>query len=128
MKLSQIQWCHGTLNPVMGCDGCELAPPSGTIRHEFIAALSRLVPHVPVSDLENQVANILGDRHLSETYRDREAIAAALLKPYEEVATRASHQTLVDVVRRAAKCYALLLGTMRGGHAGYGRSGGGLPP
>jgi protein gp37 len=26
---------------------------------------------------------------------------------------------LVDVVRRAAKCYALLLGTMRGGHAGY---------
>jgi len=128
MKLSQIQWCHSTINPVMGCDGCELAPPSGTIRHELVAALSRLVAHVPVSDLAKQVANTLSDRYLSEIYRDREDIVAALLRPYEEVASRTSHQALVDVVRRASKCYALLLGTMRGGHAGYGRSGGGLPP
>ena len=24
MKNTNIQWCHSTINPVMGCDGCEL--------------------------------------------------------------------------------------------------------
>ena len=26
MKKTNIQWCHSTVNPVMGCDGCELWP------------------------------------------------------------------------------------------------------
>jgi len=29
MRKTNIQWCHSTVNPVMGCDGCELWPAAG---------------------------------------------------------------------------------------------------
>ena len=28
---TKIQWCHSTVNPIMGCGGCELFPPPGEI-------------------------------------------------------------------------------------------------
>lgn len=29
---TKIQWCHTTVNPVMGCDGCELSPTLAQVR------------------------------------------------------------------------------------------------
>lgn len=29
---TQIEWCDSTLNPMMGCDGCELWTPDGQVR------------------------------------------------------------------------------------------------
>ena len=34
---TKIQWCHSTVNPVMGCGGCELFPPPG----EVLASIDR---------------------------------------------------------------------------------------
>jgi len=31
MKNTTIQWCHSTVNPIMGCGGCELFPSPSTI-------------------------------------------------------------------------------------------------
>ena len=33
MKNTPIQWCDATINPAMGCDGCELWPPGVKIRN-----------------------------------------------------------------------------------------------
>ena len=37
---TSIQWCHSTVNPIMGCGGCELFPPPGEILASIDAALS----------------------------------------------------------------------------------------
>ena len=39
MKSTKIQWCDSTVNPVMGCNGCELWPTPETIRREIGRAL-----------------------------------------------------------------------------------------
>lgn len=40
-KYTAIQWCFSTVNPVMGCDGCELAPASlmAAVRHPKATAV-----------------------------------------------------------------------------------------
>jgi protein gp37 len=119
MKTSKIHWCDGTANPGMGCDGCELAPPSATVGHQLAETLAEVLPQVPPEELATQVRNAMGERRLSEVYRDRERIVTQLLQPYGAMISSNSRQMLIDVIRRAVKCYALLLGTMRAGHAGY---------
>ena len=41
MKSTKIQWCHSTVNPIMGCSGCELFPSPSTILDELDEQLSR---------------------------------------------------------------------------------------
>jgi protein gp37 len=114
MKKTKIQWCHGTINPVMGCDGCELWTPPAKIKTGLVAAVTTAGN---VADARKLVAAIVGDRLTSEIYTDREEIADALVaqcqlgKPTKEV--------LVNVIRTACKCYAGLLGVNRAGHKGY---------
>ena len=119
MKMSQIQWCHSTINPAMGCDGCELAPPAGHVRNALVAMLLQLLPHVPKADLEAHARGILGNRQLSGFYRDRKEIEANLVAPYKANLSHSAPHILDDVIRRSTKCYALLLGIMRAGHPGY---------
>lgn len=40
-KETDIQWCDGTVNPIMGCGGCELFPPPGEILPELDAAIRK---------------------------------------------------------------------------------------
>jgi len=37
---TQIQWCHSTINPIMGCGGCELFSSPGTILTQIDVALA----------------------------------------------------------------------------------------
>ena len=39
---TKIQWCHSTVNPIMGCAGCELFPPPGTVFELIDTALAGL--------------------------------------------------------------------------------------
>lgn len=115
MKRTAIQWCHSTINPVMGCHGCELWKPSAAIVSEladFVSSLSQVVPLI-----RSAVALAVGDRTTSELYRDRETVAAALalipgVDPFVQ-------DGAIDIIRRDCKCYAGMLGTMRAGHKGY---------
>jgi protein gp37 len=60
------------------------------------------------------IALTLGKGSMSEVYENRKAIARKLVGRDKRKA-----DTVVDVIREQAKCYAGLLGTFRGGHKGY---------
>lgn len=40
MKETPIQWCDSSVNPMMGCDGCELWQPEKGVRHCYAGALT----------------------------------------------------------------------------------------
>jgi len=115
MKKTAIQWCHSSVNPVMGCHGCELWTPAAAIVSElttFVSSLGHGGPAVSAS-----VARAVGNRTTSELYGDRKTVAASFtLIPGIDPCV---HDGVVDIIRRRCKCYAGLLGTMRAGHKGY---------
>src|SRR5437667_10775831 len=116
MKITEIQWCHSTVNPVMGCDGCELWPKNA----QFVAGIARILPpapEIPAELLRSTVRRALNDRETSEAYRDRELVADKIQSDLR--LPDGQRQAIVDVIRSLAKCYAGLLGTMRTGHKGY---------
>ena len=54
MKNTNIQWADSTVNPVMGCDGCELWPTPATLRREIVRALSRSGIQICTESLERE--------------------------------------------------------------------------
>lgn len=111
MKKTKIQWCFSTINPVMGCDGCELWPSAGSVSAGIRKGLQSIgaVPFSPAV-----LERTLRKGSMSEIYSNRKAVARKLVGRDEQRAG-----TVVDVIRRQAKCYAGLLGTFRGGKKGY---------
>src|SRR5437868_4146541 len=106
MKTTKIQWCHSTINPVMGCDGFELWPGRGILAQELTKTIAGITEMPPLS-----VKTIVDERirglQLSELYTNRKVIAEELL-PFGSNHARG---VIVDVIRRNAKCYAGQLGT-----------------
>ncbi len=43
MTNTGIQWCDDTVNPVAGCDGCELFTGIGAMREALISGLAPVV-------------------------------------------------------------------------------------
>jgi len=117
MKKTKIQWCHSTINPVMGCDGCELWPSTAKVKGEMAQALTALATDVSTADLRHLIDAVVGDDDLSGLYSGREAVATELASRLN-LGTNAIVE-VVNVVRRACKCYAGLLGTNRAGNKGY---------
>lgn len=114
MKRTNIQWCHSTVNPVMGCSGCELWPPVSALGAQLTDFFAIGHPHNPA--VGQLVKQILGDRSTSEVYRDREVIIRQMEQQFR---CGLFHQELIDLIRGNCKCYAGALGTMRAGHPGY---------
>lgn len=52
MNKTSIQWAHSTVNPVMGCLGCELFPQPGAVLEAIDAALGRVVAGWKPGDAE----------------------------------------------------------------------------
>jgi hypothetical protein len=65
MKATKIQWCHSTVNPVMGCDGCELWPPASKIRSLLSPPLQRVTSWA-IDCIETTITSVVGDRRTSE--------------------------------------------------------------
>lgn len=115
MKYTKIQWCHSTVNPVMGCHGCELWMPGTALVPEFGKLAAWAGRNTP--EARSEVAKILRGRTTAEIYRDREILADELdLRLQLGPVARGA---VVDLIRRRCKCYAGQLGTMRAGHKGY---------
>jgi protein gp37 len=115
MKATNIQWCHSTVNPVMGCDGCELWH-SG---QQLASALFRATANSDVGAAERNaiVSDALDRRPLSQIYAGRDCLCEDLQEKLG--LSKIGKQAAVDVIRSEAKCYAGLLGTMRAGRKGY---------
>ena len=117
MKSTQIQWCHSTVNPVMGCDGCELWPKPNQFVHDIANAVMASIPAGNRAQVYCVVANAIGSRSTSKIYADRESVAQKIVQGLKLDAT--SKSTCADVIRANCKCYAGLLGTMRSWHKGH---------
>ncbi len=63
-QTTSIQWCDSTVNPIMGCHGCELFPKPTTILNELDKRLRAVE-----SDLPWEGAEQLFARLISTTYR-----------------------------------------------------------
>jgi len=113
---TNIQWCHSSSNPVMGCLGCELWPKPAKIRVEMARELKSIAPRTN-HKLTKVIKKVIGQRKTGEIDRDREWIADQLQNWLG--LTDQQRDILVDVIRRLCKCYAGKLGTMRAGHPGY---------
>ncbi|WP_309383727.1 hypothetical protein [Cerasicoccus frondis] len=46
-SITPIQWCDSTVNPIMGCAGCELFPKPSTILLKLDQAISEVAPDWP---------------------------------------------------------------------------------
>ena len=118
MKNTAIQWCHSTINPVMGCDGCELWPGPDKITTQLASAIVKILAGTStLAEIRKVVARIVNDRTTADMYRGRKAIAGKLAKRFG--LDKTAYGVLVDVIRSACKCYAGHLGTNRAGHKGY---------
>lgn len=115
---TNIQWCHSSSNPIMGCDGCELWAKAGKIIADMATKLqSSGFTSLSLQELRETISAVISDRKTSEIYAERNKIARNVCKRLG--LDPSLQKVLVDVVRESAKCYAGLLGTNRAGHPGY---------
>lgn len=117
MKRTAIQWTHSTINPVMGCDGCELWRPATVISDRIRKFVVRYWGG-DAGSIKARVMSAVGGRDTSKLYRDRKQIADQII-PDTSFVGRLARDGIEDVIRRECKCYAGLLGTLRAGHKGY---------
>jgi protein gp37 len=88
-RVTPIKWCHSTINPVMGCDGCEIGPQ--TLSQALIHPKAELV----FADYGHPVSS---SRHLRE-----------LAKALEGTETGKA------ILKELQKCYACVLTSKRAG-------------
>jgi protein gp37 len=116
-KITSIQWADTTVNPIMGCGGCELFPPPG----EVLASIDQAAKSVGASINSKQIFKELVDKvflrsenphrghkptvnttniwHLRERFADR--VRRDHGREVSEAATEA--------IRKAITCYAAIL-------------------
>lgn len=105
---SSIQWCDTTLNPVMGCDGCELFPKPSHLTRAFLTALQSITGEIP-SAIRTAIEAKFRGFTTTEIYHRRNDIAVEVLEG--AIARPTLHQ--VRMLNRAiadeVRCYAAVL-------------------
>jgi len=122
MKDTKIQWCDDSVNPVMGCDGCELWPTIPQIRKAVDQSVRQLLPDIGSTNIAAAL-----DRHLtarllpSEAYKERTTIVRTILQDLlNGVAKNRVRRDIERAITSNYHCYAGIQTNMRGGHnAGY---------
>lgn len=116
---TQIQWSDTTVNPVMGCDGCELWPTCAQVRNAVIARF------------EFELKMRLNDRHrktvaqifekfgdlTTDIYHRRREVASAIVDALDESPNRKKKgrvRVVARVISDACRCYAAILHTRHG--------------
>ena len=118
MKNTNIQWCHSTINPVMGCAGCELWPSKSKLLRQ-LAEVIRSTPAPPVADeVKTVLESITADwEHTSQIHFNRVVLTGQLTSHF--ALPPSVRNQLEELIRNACKCYAGLLGAARPGRPGY---------
>jgi protein gp37 len=118
MRVTPIQWTHSTINPVMGCNGCELWPAQSRLLQLVTEAILAFA-NPPPAEAVRAAVSLAGASYplSSQLYSARRTFA-------EDLATRLHlgsdmRDHVMDVIRGHCACYAGLLGAMRAGHPGY---------
>lgn len=115
MKITLIQWCHSTVNPVMGCDGCELWPPASQVISSLVA--SAVGFGIPESRARETIAGRLNGLSLPDICRRREDLLSSIMA--ELLDSNSLRSAMRDVIKESAVCYAGLQHVLRAGHPGF---------
>jgi protein gp37 len=121
-KNTKIQWCDSTINPVMGCSGCELFPTPGVVVNSINAAAAnmgvsldsrRLLKSLIAEGHEGIASPGVGHREALTTtniyhFRDRLGEAVTVLHG------RAAGKAAVAAIKSQVTCYAAKLHLNRG--------------
>ena len=116
---TKIQWCHSTVNPIMGCGGCELFPSPADVLGSIDESLSgidgwsggksRVIFRDLISNAFERIANPLEghSKAVSTTniWHLREEFYSAVSRLSGPVAAKAAEGS----VARSMTCYAALL-------------------
>jgi protein gp37 len=68
--ITKIQWCHSTVNPVMGCDGCELYPSLALVRKTMTDVVARFTAAESAVSAEIETQTSSGQQHTKVRLRE----------------------------------------------------------
>ena len=74
-----IQWCDSSVNPAMGCGGCELWPTNAMLKLRMVTALRAHFPNVEVVRLRELVHATMADHEPSILWKMRWTIIATMM-------------------------------------------------
>lgn len=116
-KITSIQWADTTVNPIMGCGGCELFPPPG----EVLASIDQAARDAGASINSKQIFKELVDKvflksenahrghkqtvNTTNIWHLRERFADQVRRDHGKEASEAA----TIVIRKAVTCYAAIL-------------------
>ena len=107
---TKIQWCHSTVNPVMGCDGCELWPKLPQIAAVMVALLRNSSTSHRTKDEGLIRSNVEAYQHATELWHDRHQLALRLSSLSPDIL---AYRWLTKIEEKF-KCYAGTLHMARG--------------
>lgn len=136
---TEIQWCDSTVNPLMGCGGCELFPPPGDILPTLDAAIREHAPSWTDGSARNHFKPLIETAYLAIEHPGpghRNAITTTNLWHFrhqfvaavKECAGHEAAEAARGALARAVTCYAAklhsrhgasLLNPTRKGNSGY---------
>ena len=75
-----IQWCDSTVNPAMGCDGCELWPTNLMLKNRMVKELAALLPSADRAYLRQIVEKAMGDDSPTILWKRQKAIVWTIVE------------------------------------------------
>jgi protein gp37 len=111
---TNIQWCDDTVNPVMGCDGCELFPKALPLIKTLLGTIETICPSI-VADAGRLMAETTAGLYATEIYRQRRELIGKITELAGLEHQPELGRELYSCFQRSFKCYAGLLHANRGG-------------
>lgn len=132
---TSIQWCDSTVNPIMGCGGCELFPSPGIILDDLDliakrSGMKRMSSKVLFKELVDErfatgkvrpevkrAVNTTNIWHLRELFVER--VRKAVEKEFGNAIANATAKAMAEIIRKHITCYAAVLHLNRGANVFY---------
>ena len=106
-KVTSIQWCHSTVNPVAGCDGCPLWPSEADLEVRITNAAMQHVPNADRVAVKTHVREALqcSDKRMEQA---RVALGSVLTR-YVPSLSDLDHTLAWKELKQGFRCYAGVL-------------------
>lgn len=105
-KKTDIQWCHTTVNPVAGCDGCPLWPSIPQLKAHIANAVLEHAVHFDPAIVKVEVAQILDAHHNPKRITQAVTALHAALQKYAPDLGKKLVAKADKAIRRLFRCYA----------------------
>ena len=108
-KNTKIQWCDGTVNPVMACQGCELWPTIGKLNQVIEGVFE-----APSAATLSKITHLLKDRLPTDVYHDRNHIACMISAMETTTDSPKIRKAIESAIAKEFTCYAGILNLRHG--------------